>query len=989
MSLCVRLALVVVYVTGLHALNFVFEPPCDDRLIEPVSGDTPYIDRIGFWETKGGEKIYHFWFYPTDGATSTRIINVYTWQTDVGDENRLLSRRTFPDDYTITNMNDKFNEITKANFENRVKTCMPWQSISVPKPKKVVDPRVTVLSPSTAALESTSTLPLMVHLIEQFPLFQLVTDPDTTYSPQTNGVVECSSKLGEISFSIKACWSDSNEIVFLKPNYIFAFMQGESERKCQIAHSLGVTNAGSLSPAYTQTNLNYERHPAYIRKYNYCGYYKRTIVSDFFNWIGIADDTYRTKKIQFYDYNVVEVKTPCFDYVSKPCFDNVFSFSGSACRWVSESTARADTGGVTLEYLLQKAAPSDATSTMIYGNNEFTMDLTNLNIKVEVQPSNARSGNVGQKFNWDGTALRLTYQSRLYITEKNGYSCSGCQIDEMVPSGAEQCNLPRLCVKCNSWERVQIETELSTCIPPFKKRKCVACLAHQNRSVSDQYACVACPPLWPMRPVSTPVCAPCEHTQYFNKGTAEGCVYLKSVADGLSFQSSAFFSGASYDEYMTPDSEKPRVVQALYYRDLITSGNAWNSSTTAIRCESFEIPVANESVAGVFTRNIFGTRVQFRSCCGHREIIKSGNAQLRLLQCVPSVTPTAFVKPDLFVSLRDVWTYATARGYELKYERNHVLIKDMRSVAEVTLSAGSVDCHYEIRREGRTDDCTLCLGAQYTQDCGPTYNNELVVPAVTGSGSCVQCVQRCYDADSFFAVERLSCWSNGTQRVSASDATWYGSLQKIETLLLPYRNYWYKPAPCKACDKLLYVGDVPWIVTRCGNKVLFETWHATLERVVQNIKRPMPRLCCAIDNVDVTGTGFASDLNTRCVNFADTTPTTDPYTRDSAKTLMLSGTTPQCSTSIPDLETKVLPFCPPGWFFDKTQPGCVQVLTAWDTKCCSECSKCATDGMIKTSEYKTCPGSTIFDTQLAGCITTCAEKHYQVNDTCVACESCA
>ncbi len=32
---------------------------------------------------------------------------------------------------------------------------------------------------------------------------------------------------------------------------------------------------------------------------------------------------------------------------------------------------------------------------------------------------------------------------------------------------------------------------------------------------------------------------------------------------------------------------------------------------------------------------------------------------------------------------------------------------------------------------------------------------------------------------------------------------------------------------------------------------------------------------------------------------------------------------------------------------------------------------------------------TAFDTQLAGCVTTCAEKNYEVDGTCVACESCA
>ena len=962
MLLCLRLAIVVVYVTGLQAS--LFEPTCDDLLIEPV-GKTSYVDKFGVWELKGGEKIFHVWFYPTARATleSKRKINVYTWNTDSSEDKAFSTEETIPDDYTIVKILDKNTTVTRANFANRVKECMPWQ-----------------YAPSVAP----NTPPLMVHLMEQFPFFQVVADPHTIYPPQIGSVPECSRKLGAIQFANAACWSDDTEMVLLKPHYIFAFRGGESARKCQISHSEGTAAAGSLSPVYSRTIIGYTTHSAKTRQYTYCTGYYRTLWTSILHVI-TAGLTYKDvrydKKIQFYDYNIQEnIETPCADYVSKPCFENAFSFFGSVCQWVSESKANH---GVTLEYLFKNVAPTDQASTMAYGNQFFSMDLTGLNIQVYLQ-------NADEEGSWSGAPIRLTYQTRLYITEKDGYSCSGCQTNGMVPRGREQCNVPQVCEKCISSQRVLVESQLSSCVPAFAKRKCVACDAHYNRSLSDQYVCVACPPLWPTRKVDGVACTACEHTQYFDKGNAEGCLYLKSVADGMSFEGSTFFNGASYDEYMTSDSEKPRVIPPLYYRDLITNGYAWNASTRANRCEPMEVAVNNASVASVFTRNVFSTRVQFRSWCGHHEILKSRNALLRRLQCVGA--PASFTAPALSTSVQDLLTYTNAAGYSLRYERNHVEVQGKKSVAEVTLSAGSVYCHYEIRREGRTDDCTRCTGTQYTNDCGPTYNVELAVPVVAGSGSCVTCEQRCPSVDSFFAVERLSCWSNGTNRVSASDATWYGSLEKMATVLSPYQNYWYKPAPCKACEKVRYVGEVPWIVARCGNKALFETWNVKDTSVISNVARPLQRLCCATNNVLVaasSGTAFTSDLGTRCISFVGTVTALNIYTRETAEAVMVGGGTPQCLKTIPDLDTTVMPFCPPGWFVDTTQPGCGQMLTAWNTACCSQCSQCATEASIKTSEYYTCPGSTMVDTQLAGCIKTCAEKHYQVNDTCVPCESCA
>jgi hypothetical protein len=470
-------------------------------------------------------------------------------------------------------------------------------------------------------------------------------------------------------------------------------------------------------------------------------------------------------------------------------------------------------------------------------------------------------------------------------------------------------------------------------------------------------------------------------------------LYLKSVAEGLSFESGVYFNAASYDEYMPTGSDKPNAVRALYYRDLLTSGNAWNSSARASRCESTEFPNVNYSVADVLTRNVDSTRIQYRSWCGHAEILRSGNAQLRLVECVQIVKPVSspgsvFVEPDRAVSMRDLLAYANTKGYALKYERNHVEKAGIKSVTEVTLTANSAhrECRYEIRREGRTDDCTLCTGTYYTKDCGPTYNDELPVPAQPGNGSCALCDTRCSDSDSFFAVERLSCWSNGTRRVSASDATWHGCLEKIKATMAPYGNYWYKTAPCKKCAKLQVVSDVPWLVTRCGNTALFETWHPNLQEVIGKDTRPRRRLCCAMDNPYFTGTQYNSNLNTRCVDFESTGQNSEA----TARSLLISSTgTPLCSMIVADLETQLSAFCPPGWFVDKSAPGCLGTLAVWNHACCSICSPCEGEGMIKTSDYMTCPGNTVRDTQLAACITTCAEKNYQVNDTCIACESCS
>jgi hypothetical protein len=110
---------------------------------------------------------------------------------------------------------------------------------------------------------------------------------------------------------------------------------------------------------------------------------------------------------------------------------------------------------------------------------------------------------------------------------------------------------------------------------------------------------------------------------------------------------------------------------------------------------------------------------------------------------------------------------------------------------------------------------------------------------------------------------------------------------------------------------------------------------------------------------------------------------------DTESALQMTSATPRCEKSVPDLQTEYMNFCPTGWFLDRAAPGCSGILTEWKNTCCKKCDLCEGGGKLKTDKYETCSGGTDYDTQLAGCVTTCAEKNYEVDGKCYACETCA
>ena len=816
-------------------------------------------------------------------------------------------------------MNECAELISQDAFKARVDTCMPWESS-------------------------------MRHFRKQFTTFAPMWKwGEKDHTPQEDRVGMCLSGAEDIKFASKACWHADTEVLWLKPKYKFKQVQSD-EKWCKLSNTAVASNVLS----YGADRLVYTAQAAHIREvYTQCQHF------GIGGWSGngglvnaLTEKRWLAKDLQFFNYRNERTPTPCPDTVSEACVDNAFSFAAKECVWVKKTKDMP----VSLFELLTDRE-SDLQDIQTYGDKTYVTNVGARNVVVSVRRSDA------QPFETWGGEMKIDdlRTASVAVKERPGYSCLGCQglgqAASPLPANVElSCGVPQRCDTCQAWQFVDVKLAENKCRQP--NRECKECPAHHMSAGKDkdtQYECRACPALTPMREKGKGKleCEACQHTQYFDAKSAEGCVFFESVADGLVFTGGTLFNAAYADKYRPPGSARaPEAVPVDHYRNLAADGNAWNASTSAQRCSAVSEFVLNASVAGVLTRNVYGRRLQYRSFCGHVEMIKSGDAMVQALD---------------FVSAAIRLSELVSSGGAYKLERRLVLNR----MAEIKRTVGGVDRFYELRREGRTDNCRYCAGTEYTRDCGPTYYAGLAAPSVPGAGTCVLCDETCPEPNSFFAVSEFSCWSNGTQRVRG-DAT-HGSLRGLKAALSTNMNYWYKLAECRACAGLSDA-VVPQIVTRCGNKATFETWSDRVEMVLDT-KRPQRIVCCVLDSVYPSNDYDAKKL-VRCVP-------------EGRKAELTAAGTALCQTGVPDLETSYAPFCPPGWFLDRSAPGCSGVLEKWSNACCSECARCDGAGRLQTTEYRTCPGDTAHDTQLAGCVTTCAEKNYQVGDRCVACESCA
>lgn len=894
-----------------------------------------------------GDKSF-VWFCPAVDKQETYNLDVYSCASGQGDNDCLMKTEKVIGG--TMQMNECKDLISYYNFVQRVSTCMPWEVSPNLKKFKV--------RPTWAKDESDENVGMtfeigMRHIRTQFqdkfkPVWQWWETPPT---PQDARVSSCASSTEDIQFASEACWHSDAAVVFLRPRYKFKTTPSNQKQLCVLSNTVVGTDVLS----YNSDVLTYTPQSAGIeKKITFCKWWGKDL--EWWQEItrDLVSDEWHAKQIQYLDYKSVKKSTPCTDSVTQPCIDNVFSFFASECVWVR--TASADKPH-SLSAMLESAETEAKESFETYGDKMYVMNLADRNIEAWVSLKIAQGWE-----KWNGVAKNFNLTARLYFSEKPLFSCTGCQssLGTVLASSPSvrkaPCGVAQQCVECGAWQRVEEPGTWSDCIPSFAERKCKACPDHHVRSSADEQLCEVCPSLTPMRQTNMAVCTKCEHTQYFDGNSVAGCVYFASVADGLVFMGGALLDARYIDKYRPPGSTlAPEAVPAQHYRHLAADGNDWTASTSAQRCSAVSVLVLNASVSGVFTRNVFGRRVQYRRFCGHAEMLRSGDAMVQPLDCAGGAVA-------LTELVRDSGAFMTK-------ERRLV---DNR-MAEIKRTVAGASCFYEIRREGRTDDCQYCMGTQYTKDCGPTYYAALAAPSSPGAGTCAECETACSGVAEYFAASEFSCWSNGTQRVQGSAV--HGSLEGLKGALSKNMNYWYKPAECRPCARLSET-DVPAIVTRCGNKATFETWHDKEEEMVLDVPRPQRIVCCVLDSSG-TSIYYNSKKLVRCV----------PAKNEAV--LGMTGNTPLCQPNVPDLETAFAPFCPPGWFLDRSAPGCKGVLAKWSNACCSRCEGCVGAGRLQTNEYRTCPGDTVFDTQLAGCVTTCAEKNYEVDGTCIACESCA
>lgn len=855
----------------------------------------------------------------------------------------------------IMKMGDCRQLLSYESYRRRVFNCMPWEVDPYLHPF-ASQPLGAVDVPDDGKFRDRSTTG-MWHLHAQFPSFRAVRQwYEIPANDQSARVPRCEPST-VIGFSVLACWHADSEVVVLKPSYKFKVKSDGNKEFCGLSSSQG------SEASYNDEKLIWYPLEKYMdRAYTRCKYSVSNAYKDKFDF-DIANDRtgveWKFKDIDFENYNLEKTTKACPDAVTAACVDNVFSFYAKECVWVRTSKNEP----LSLKTMLGLLAPVDRESFVSYANNQqYVLNLGQRNVLawVDNEP-------------WDGQPRYLnTDTASLRFMAKPEFSCDGCAQPGQAlaaadaAANADNCGVPQACVKCEPWQRVDTpwRSSWSRCDPSFPIRKCADCAVHHVRSNSTEKGadelCVPCDALTPMRRVDQTACTRCEHTQWFDATSAAGCVYFMSVADGLSFVASPpakRFDAAYVDQYRPAGStRRPEAVPALYYRNLVSDGDAWTTSTSVEMCPPSSFGSLNAQGTIGLTRNVYGRQVQFRRWCGHAEILKADDALMWPLDCGSR-------RPANQTSLSEL--VAGAVSYKLAKERR--LVNNRMAEVKLTILSDGFSCFYELRREGRAENCLVCVGTMYTKDCGPTYLAELSTPAVAGPGTCAPCEEQCSlvsDPESYFAVTQFSCWSNGTARVQGSGL---GSLKSIKIAMSASINFWYKPAACVKCAKLSGA-SVPQIVTRCGNKAWFKTWHPT-DRLVDEalVTRPREQFCCAIDR--------NKNVSTIC--------------QWTLLDLGLTSASPLCDPFVPDLATSYDNFCPPGWFLDRTAPGCGGVLTDWSRSCCKECEKCEGAGKIQTDKFVDCSGGTDYDTQLKGCVTTCAEKNYLVGNKCIACESCA
>ena len=625
---------------------------------------------------------------------------------------------------------------------------------------------------------------------------------------------------------------------------------------------------------------------------------------------------------------------PCVDFISKPCYDNIYRFDEMLCPLIQFRFSGENAQGIKFSSFRHKIImlEPERVNFMQYGlhdgNSYFQIVYDNTRVRVRkntneiVQPNNptifADNDIISVSLIQDG-AVR--------------FSCTGCLHLDLF--GRQSAVKPMLhditaCRGCILYEKVQEYSEYQDCVP---------CDPHHIRNPDKATECRKCGEInrtKPMRraapyPQTDQECTTCKQFQYFDVSTPEGCKFLPTVTDNVKvINRKVELSGQDY--YIKNELRKE--IEEQFWRDNRPENASWYADIKLSECT-----YSSED------ESILVKRLNFRSWCGHQEMVRHQQAWVQV------------DGSSLYVPLNN--DMGRTRSNTTVVDLCNSTLKQVQGSTTADLQCGQRQ--FRIIRSGFQDPCTRCNGTKYTKNCWPTYapgleiyDDQYFLPAnkktlVPQPGECAACNAKCDTANEYIDPVQYSCWWNGTGRIA-------GVLGATAT------NFsWYKPAPCTKCANVKLAATKAELYLSCGNRVSYRRWLP--DDVSDSTKTPLRsipsiQVCC-------------------------TEPLTVKQCTDNE--LEFETFSPQnCRQSVDDTPPATLAYCPPGWYVDET---CARENTLWSPDCCVKCKACR-GGKFKTDAYYDCPGNEYFDSQDRGCTTSCLTNQYLRNERCIKCEAC-
>jgi len=631
----------------------------------------------------------------------------------------------------------------------------------------------------------------------------------------------------------------------------------------------------------------------------------------------------------------------CVDFITKPCYDNIYRYDAMVCKLIENVFAHGPIGFSTFKDKIVSETAKYSAPFMSYGyhGGSSYFDISYDTAKVRVKRDETILDPNTPHIFADSHMISID----LIRDESMAYSCKAC-FDKDRPLYGRSVLTDAMdndiiaCRPCLAYEKVQVTTSIRN------YQDCVVCDRHQIRNSDNPKQCRKCidlNALTPMRRRKTDisgdsVCTTCQHFQYFDGNSEAGCIFLNTVTDNIKVVSKkAVLSGKDF--YITDENRKE--INSKFWRDNVEATSAWNLEFIPQACiPAYHIPVTTVP------------RLKFTAWCGHHEMVRQQQAWLQ----VDGST--------LYVPLNSDQARTRINTSAVELCGTNALTPVLGNT-EFDLACGAYK--FSIIRGGFKDDCTLCGSAKFTDKCWPTYVRGLEVyddaffdptnKALTPHpGTCSNCNARCdniLEADSYIDPVEYSCWWNGTGRIP-------GVLGANAT------NYaWYKPAPCTKCGIVKLTADLAKLVLACGNRVSYRRWIDDTVTSSEDATRSVPdtKICCVEAAPPASGT-LCTEIPAEFQTFSQL----------------------KCRQTVDDTPPAFLPYCPPGWY---VEPTCATDSPLWNPDCCVRCKPCLA-GKFKLDVYKVCPGDEFFDAQDRGCTTKCLTNQYLRNDQCIKCEAC-